>query len=440
MNHISSLPVLLANPKILLIGGGNVAYGKAKVLKENNIDFEIISYEITDELAELNIPAKKKKFAKTDIAGYNIIVDATGSQEVMNIILEAKKERFLLVNFVDIPQYCDFYFSALLQYKNLKIAVSSDGASPTLSQMVRDQIKKIIPGRIEKIAEKKWYERMKGKIDAAKTRNEVRESFGKVFIVGCGTGDPNLLTLKALKTFEIVDIVLYDYLISNEILSLLPDHVEKVYSGKPKGRHHNDQELINNMLLKYALEGKRVARLKSGDPFVFGRGAEEAEFLIKHNVEVEIIPGISSALVAPLSAGIPVTSRGFSTSFSVITGCLKGETVNLKLPDLLKLDNHTTIVLMGLSYAAELVSLAAADGVRKNLPCAVISNASRINQKIVTGVLENLTDLVKESASPAVIVFGDVVRFSEILSKNTYCAEYVDEGIIRYIAYIKQAV
>jgi len=204
-NKFSSLPVLLTDPRILLLGGGKVAHGKAKVLLENNIEFEIISQTVTEEIIKFNIPFKQKRIEKRDFDDYNIIVDATGSKEVREIILEAKRERFLLVNFVDIPEYCDFYFSALLQYSNLKIAVSSDGGSPTLSQIVRDRIKKFIPTELGEISERKLEERKTGIKSTGSTVEEVQRVMGKVFIVGSGTGDPELLTIKALKTIQSVD-------------------------------------------------------------------------------------------------------------------------------------------------------------------------------------------------------------------------------------------
>jgi len=417
INKFRSLPVLLTDPKILLLGGGKTAYGKAKVLHENNIEFEIVSLCVNEEIKRLGIQILQKRITKEDLDGFNIVIDATGSEEVLDIILEVKVERFLMVNIVDVSEYCDFYFSALLQYGNLKIAVSSDGGSPTLSQAVRDRIKRYIPNDLGEISERKLKERNLGIKDAARTWEELQRVMGKVFIIGSGTGDPELLTIKSMRILKTVDIVLYDHLISDEILDMIPENVEKIYAGKPKGSHHNDQHKINNILLKYALEGKRIARLKSGDPFVFGRGAEEAEFLIKHNIDVEIIPGISSAIAGPMSAGIPVTARDYASGFSVVTGCLKGEEINYDWLDLLKKPNHTTILLMGISYIDKIVNQALTIGVNKNLPCAIISDATRPTQQEVVTVLGELAERSKDIKSPAVIVFGEVVDFAGKLAK-----------------------
>ncbi len=412
---INSLPVLLRNPKILLIGGGNVALQKAKVLLENNIDFFLIAEKILQELKIYGIPFIQKKFEKNDADNFNIIINATGSNEVSDIIKEIKKERFVLVNTVDVPEECDFYFSSLLIYKNLKIAVSSDGASPTLTQIVRDKIKQILPAKLGELAEKKLYERIHSKINIEDTKEETIALFGKVYIIGCGIGGIDFLTLRAYKTLQNLDIAFYDHLIDEEILNLLPRKAKKVYVGKCKGKHYLSQDEINNLLLDFAKKGMKVGRLKNGDPFIFGRGAEEAEFLIKHNIDVEIIPGLSSSLTAPLAAGIPPTCRGLSSSVSIVTAHLNGCAFNNSWIDLLKRKNHTTIVLMGLTQAENILKYSIDAEVDKKLPTAIVSNAGRTNQKVITGELQDLIEMSKEAESPAIIIFGDVVNYTHIL-------------------------
>ena len=412
---INSLPILLRNPKILLIGGGNVAFQKAKVLIENEIEFFIIAEKVCEELKYFNIPYKQKKFEKSDADNFNIIINATGNDEVKNIINEIKKERFILVNTVDVPEECDFYFSSLLLYKNLKIAVSSDGASPTLTQIVRDKIKQLLPDRLGEFAEKKLYERINSKIEIEKTKKETLRLFGKVYIIGCGIGGVDFLTIKAFKTLQYLNIVFYDHLIDDEILDILPKKTKKIYVGKCKGKHSLSQDEINNLLLEFALKGMKVGRLKNGDPFIFGRGAEEAEFLINNNIDVEIIPGISSAFAAPLAAGIPPTSRGFANSVSVVTGHISGGAFDSSWIELLKRKNHTTIVLMGLTQVENIYHYAINSGIDKNLPVAIVSNAASSNHKVFTGNLENLIALSKEATSPAVLIFGEVIKYSNIL-------------------------
>jgi siroheme synthase len=194
--------------------------------------------------------------------------------------------------------------------------------------------------------------------------------------------------------------------------------------GKSKGNHSSSQKEINQLLLDYALLGFRVARLKNGDPFVFGRGAEEAEFLINNNINVEVIAGISSSLAAPLSAGIPVTARGFSSAVSIVTAHLDGCKFDASWIDFLKIKNHTTVVLMGLTQAESILAHAIEKEVRKDLPVAFISNATRKNQKLLVSTLENLVELSNQAEKPSVIVFGEAVKFASKFSRlNIYQQE-----------------
>ncbi len=232
---------------------------------------------------------------------------------------------------------------------------------------------------------------------------------GKVYLIGCGVGDSELLTLKALKIFKKLDIALVDHLISEEVIQLLPEETKIIYVGKQKGKLSLRQDDINKLLLEFAKQNLVVGRLKSGDPYVFGRGAEEALFLVSKGVEVEVIPGITSAISAPLLTGIPVTVRGYSTNFSVVSAHLSGNRFNRDWIHLLNIPNHTTVVLMGLSRAKQIKEEALKIGVSKNLPIAVISNVSRKNQKVIITDIENLDFDAKKAEKPAVLVFGNVV-------------------------------
>ncbi|MBU2507084.1 MAG: uroporphyrinogen-III C-methyltransferase [Bacteroidetes bacterium] len=416
-NGIVSLPVLLRNPKILLIGGGNIAFQKAEVLKQNGIDFIIIALNVSRKIKELEVIYFERELIEQDLLPFNIIIDATGNIDVKKMLRNEKSKRFFFLNTVDVPEKCDFYFSALLQFGQLKIAVSSNGASPTVSQVVRDKIKKILPVDLEEITNLKLIERNRGIISPKITANEVARLFGKVYLVGCGTGDAELLTIKALKTIELADVILYDSLITKEIMELVPENKIKIYSGKPHNSNSFSQDDINRMLIEYAKKGLVVARLKSGDPFVFGRLVEEVTSLIEHNIDYEIIPGISSALYGPGSAGIPLTARDLSANFSVISGCLKDNKLNVEWIDLLKIKNHTTVLLMGLKRINEIVNAARAIGIRENLPAAIICNASRPNQKNIITTISELSQAAEEAETPAIIVFGEVVKYSQYFLK-----------------------
>ena len=409
---MSTFPVLLKNPKVLLIGGGKVALQKATVLEKNKIDFKVVSKEFLEEFENLHVKKEKKEFELSDTEGFGFVVDATGSKVVSEALL--KNKNFLL-NVVDRPEICDFFFSSLLNYGKLKIAISSDGASPSMTQVVRDEIKKTIPSNLEELGEKFAYERSIGKIDSKSAKKRVKKSFTQLYLIGCGLGDVELLTIKAYKAIQKVDVVLYDHLITDEILEIVPLHVKRVFVGKQKGFHSKKQEEINELILEYVREGLKVARLKSGDPYIFGRGAEEAVAIVEEGFGVEVIHGLSSSIAGVGLAGIPVTCRGYATNFSVVSAHLKDSRINLEWIPLLHIKNHTTVVLMGLSLCKYIEEEALKSGVDENLKVAIISNASRDNQKVKTTTLSNLYKASLEMLSPAVIVFGDVVSLHEVL-------------------------
>ena len=239
----------------------------------------------------------------------------------------------------------------------------------------------------------------------------------KVYLVGCGTGDVDLLTMKAYKVIQNVDVVFVDHLIAQEIKDIIPPTTEQIFVGKQKGFHSVKQEEINAQLKEYANKGLKIARLKSGDPYIFGRGSEEALSMVEAGISVEVIPGISSALAAPLLAGIAPTARGYATNMSIVSAHLAGNRVNLEWIPMLKYENHTIVVLMGISRAREIKKCASNLGVNMQKDVAVISNASRDNQSVRIGTLEDLDSLCKDAQRPALIVIGDVVKLHDKLPK-----------------------
>ena len=411
----STLPILLKNQKILLIGGGKVALQKAQVLSHNNIDFRIIAQELDKEILSTTDKITKKNFKLKDIQDDYIIIDATGNEKVTKKLLKYKKTHDILLNVVDVPALCDFYFMALTKNRPLQIAVSSNGASPTAAKYFRDECEKLIPQDITAYLKEKQNERDKGVIDIKKTEKELKKQKAKVYLVGCGLGDVELLTIKAYKTIQNVDVVLYDHLISDEILQIVPQTTKKIYVGKQKDYHSKSQEEINALIIKYAKKGLQVARLKSGDPFVFGRGAEELQELLTLGIKTEVITGVSSSISGSTMANMPITARGYAAGFTVVSAHLKGNSVNLDWVDLLAKKNHTVVVLMGLSRAKEIVKESKKLGIKQTTPCAIVSNASRENQQVLTGKLKDLEKMAAISVRPAILVFGEVVKLNKIL-------------------------
>ena len=415
---MGTLPVLLKNQEVLLVGGGSVALQKARVLLKNNIVFTLIAAEICPEIEQLEIEIHQRKLTEKDLKNTPIVVDATGNTEVTDLVLKEKKHRFFLYNCVDQPDLCDFYFSSLLNYGNLKIAVSTDGHSPALGQVVRDKIATVIPAKIETLLEKTGQDRQLGIINSTETKEQGQKLLATVYLIGCGPGDIDLLTLKAYRTIQQIDVVLYDHLITQDVLDLVPQHAQRISVGKQKGVHSYPQEQINQMIYEQAKSGLKVARLKSGDPYIFGRGAEEAEYLIKRGIRVEVINGISSAIAGPSCAGIPPTARGYATNMSVVSAHLAGNKINTDWLPLLKIPNHTTVVLMGLSFAAQIAENALDAGVDKTTPVAIISNASRPEQQTIITDLEHLSGASANAERPAILVIGNVVNLHQILYNN----------------------
>lgn len=410
------LPVLLKQPKILLIGAGNVALQKASVLFANKIDFFVISLEFLDEMFKYTNNFSVKNFEISDIEGYDYVIDGTGNQEVASKLLEEKKKRFFLLNIVDVPEHCDFYFQALVNIGKLQISVSSNGASPLVAQKVRDKIKNIIPNELEEILDEAASNRAMGIINKEEIKEKANNILCKAYVIGCGTGDVELLTIRAYKAIQNLEVALIDALISDEIKAIIPKNCEIVDVGKRKDFHKKNQDEINEIFHSYLKQGKNVGRLKSGDPYLYGRGAEEVVYLKDRGINsIEVIPGVTSALSGCTASGIPVTHRDMAKSFSVVTAHLKGNSINLDWVDLLKKEQHTTVVLMGVSRVGEIKKAAIEIGCDMNLPFAIISNATRKNQKVYNGILEDIDKIAPKDRQPSIIVFGEVANFSEVL-------------------------
>lgn len=249
------------------------------------------------------------------------------------------------------------------------------------------------------------------------------ESIGKVFLVGAGPGDPELLTVKAQRLINTADIVLYDNLVSQEIIGLVNPHAELLYVGKRSNRHALPQEEINMTLVRLAREGKNVLRLKGGDPFIFGRGGEEVETLKEHKIPFEIVPGISAANGISCYTGIPLTHRDYSHAVTFVTGHLKNGSSDLDWPALVR-PSHTVVIYMGLEALPTICEELIAHGLPVTHPIAVVEEGTTIKQKTRIGTLQNIADLVKEARfkPPSLVILGDVVTLHEKLS--WFCIEH----------------
>lgn len=235
----------------------------------------------------------------------------------------------------------------------------------------------------------------------------------KVYLTGAGPGDVELLTLKAVKTIQNADILIYDRLVNPDILELAKKECKLIYVGKEDKKHTLPQEEINELIYQASLKYENIVRLKGGDPFVFGRGAEEALYLKQRGIDFEIIPGITSAIAVPAYAGIPVTHRGFTTSFRVVTGHENPKKKISQIEWETFLNDETIIFLMGYHNIELISSKLLGLGKRKDYPCAVISKGTTKEQKVVIGTLENIVEKSKDLPTPAMIIIGEVVKLRE---------------------------
>lgn len=251
-------------------------------------------------------------------------------------------------------------------------------------------------------------------------------TYGEVFLVGAGPGDPELLTVRALRLIQSADVVVYDALVSDEVMALVNNNAELIYVGKTRANHTLPQEEINTLLIKLSLQGRNVVRLKGGDPFIFGRGGEEIETLATWGIPFQVVPGISAANGVSSYAGIPLTHRDYAQSVIFTTGHLKDGTVNLDWMALTR-PHQTVVIYMGLGGLSEICHQMIQHGLSPNLPAAVVQQGTTQKQKVVTGTLATLNNKVIAAKlwSPCLIIVGEVVKLREKLAWFTPKVECV---------------
>ena len=348
---------------------------------------------------------------------FEIIIDASGDARLGAFLHSARKECGFLLNVVDTPNLCDFYFGSIVRRENVSVMVSTNGASPILSQVLRDKISAILPKALGALSHRLKNLRQiappKDKKAKDSIAKECQNTLGKVLIIGCGPGDFELLTLKALESFALLDIALVDNLIGTEITAHIKGlGVECVNVGKRKGEASFTQEQINELMLHHAKSGKIVGRLKGGDPVIFGRVWEEASFLHAHNIEVEYISGITSSLCGALYSGVAPTLRGVSSGALIVSAHLRESVFHTQWLEWLKDSPYTIIVLMARSFAERVKDEALAQGISENLPAAFISHISLPSQKSIIGTLGELPQMAQSCENPSILILGKAVEES----------------------------
>nr|WP_059392132.1 siroheme synthase CysG [Pseudomonas toyotomiensis] len=439
---------------VLVIGGGEVALRKARLLSDAGAVLRVVAPDIRSELQELAGPGGifLRGYASSDLQGVALVIAATDDVPLNAQISAEAQALGIPVNVVDAPALCSVIFPAIVDRSPLIVAVSSGGDAPVLARLIRAKIETWIPATYGQLANlgKRFRERVKqlfpdvqqrrvfwedvfqgqiaesvfaGKPEEGERLLEERlagaapRALGEVYLVGAGPGDPDLLTFRALRLMQQADVVLYDRLVAPAIIELCRRDAERIYVGKRRADHAVPQEQINQLLIDLARQGKRVLRLKGGDPFIFGRGGEEIEQLAAEDIPFQVVPGITAASGCAAYAGIPLTHRDHAQSVRFVTGHLKDGSSNLPWKDLVA-PGQTLVFYMGLVGLPGICEQLIAHGRSGATPAALVQQGTTQNQRVFTGTLETLPQLVAEHEvhAPTLVIVGEVVTLRDKLA------------------------
>ncbi|MDR3353209.1 MAG: uroporphyrinogen-III C-methyltransferase [Zoogloeaceae bacterium] len=397
------LPVALAPRRVLLVGAGAAAAQKAKAVLESDCELTVIARAPCDPFfaGELPFPLLCREFRLEDVAGRDIVINATGDAALSHMLWASRKAQGYWLNCVDQPECCDFYFSATTRDHDLCVSVSTGGASPRYAQRIRDLVAACLPQR-----DAAFYEELRQHRHEQAAR---ADEHGKVYLIGCGPGKREHLTLRALQCLQCLEVALIDALVGEEVVALLPRACRRINVSKRKGHQQFAQEEINAMMLEHVRAGRTVGRLKGGDPLVFGRVFEEAAFLLRHGIVPELVGGISSFLSGCLAGGIPPTLRDASAGALVVSAHLRETRFNDDWIPLLKDFPYTLIVLMAHSFAGKIEARARAHGISPGLPAAFVAQIDHPAQTTVIGTLGQLEEMARHCDKPAILVIGKAV-------------------------------
>lgn len=436
----------------VVIGGGEVATRKVTMLLKAQAQVTVIAPECCSALLNVDIRHIASQFQPAHLDGAKLVIAATDDPAVNLAVYNAAQARNIPVNVVDTPELCSFVMPAIIDRSPIVVAVSSGGAAPVLARLLRARLETLIPagyGRLAALAatfrdqvkqkldeglprrafwenvfegaigedmlagrEELAHQRLQHELDTAK-----KTTHGEVYLVGAGPGDPDLLTFRALRLMQKADVVLYDNLVSDGVMELVRRDAERIYVGKKRADHTMPQEGINDLLVRLALEGKRVLRLKGGDPFIFGRGGEEIEQLAEHGIPFQVVPGVSAANGIASYAGIPLTHRDYAQSVIFTTGHLRDHTIDLDWVALTR-PQQTVVVYMGLTGLAEICRQLIAHGLPATHPAAVVQQGTTHQQRVMVATLGDLAEKVEAAGfkAPTLTIVGEVVQLREKLA------------------------
>ncbi|WP_221795507.1 siroheme synthase CysG [Oceanobacter mangrovi] len=431
-----------------IIGGGEVASRKVHTLVQAGAEVRLIAPQAGVDIARLEqrgaIQVDVREATATEqFEPGSFVVLATDQPELNEALAVSARQQGCFVCRVDDNEDNDFIFPAVIDRSPVMVAISSRGASPALTRHLKQRLEAYLPQEIRQLGElveelrSEVKKRLEAPLRAAFWRKFMRSnvpelilarqperalqlserllagkdhSSGEVYLVGAGPGDPDLLTFRALRLIQSADVVFYDRLVGPGIMALIAEDAERIYVGKAMSDHAVPQEEINQRLADEAKKGKRVLRLKGGDPFIFGRGGEEIELLAQYGVPFQVVPGITAASGCAAYAGIPLTHRDHAQSVRFVTGHLRNNTCNLPWSELIH-PNQTLVIYMGLSGITEICSQLIAHGMDASTPIALVEKGTLPDQKVHTGTLATMPELIEGRTiqAPTLTIIGSVV-------------------------------
>lgn len=451
----------IAGQPVVVIGGGEVAARKIALLQRAGAQLTVIAPQLCESLQQRaqrgELQHRAEAFRPDHLDGVRLVVAATDSRETNAWVSRSAESRNIPVNVVDDRELSRFIMPAIVDRSPVIVAIGSSGDAPVLTRRLREKIEALLPeslGTLARLsgtlrnkvkqqvgnadARRRFWERffdgdiaadvlagretqaqqsIEQAIDAGLQQEPAAVPVGEVALVGAGPGDPGLLTLRALRVMQNADVVVYDRLVSDAVLDLVRRDAERIYVGKEACKAYVDQADINQLLVDLALQGKRVCRLKGGDPFIFGRGGEELEKLADHGIRFEVVPGISAAAGCAAYAGIPLTHRDYAQILSFTTGHAKNDTSATTPVDwsTLARPGQTVAFYMGLAGLPRIAEQLQAHGLPASHPAAVIEQGTRPGQRVITGTLATLAEQVRQAQvqSPALLIVGEVTTLHE---------------------------
>ena len=441
----------------LFVGGGSIATRKARLLAQAGARITVVAPYITEEMQSL-VKASGgdchfRGYQAADLARAVLVICATDNGAINRQVSAEAQAQKLPVNVVDSPELCSIITPAIVDRSPIVVAISSGGDAPVLARQVRAKLEVMLPssyGVLAKIASKfraavkatlsseasrlRFWETVfngpiaeqayTGKLDKAEDNlqqllsdfEENSQLTGEVYLVGGGPGDPDLLTFKALRLMQQADVVLYDRLVSDAVLNLVRRDAERLYVGKRRADHAVPQAEINQRLVDLAKAGKRVLRLKGGDPFIFGRGGEEIELLAENQIPFQVVPGITAASGCAAYSGIPLTHRDYAQSVRFITGHTKEGPISLPWDSLMD-PQQTVVFYMGLANVDRIFQEFIQRGRAADTPAALVEKGTTSQQRVLIGSLETLPEQIKcnDIHAPTLLIVGGVVNLHQQL-------------------------